>query len=391
MHLLQVQHGSNTRRHLGQRRIHRQCPAQDTGRIAAHVALVLGAEHRPQVHPQDITLRLCAVVGFEHGAELHAQRQADFGGLLQGRRQVDGQAGEWAGHQQFDGRMSLALDAGQFLKAGEWAGHQQFGVAAHDAQLDAIGRLAFDAGGPAGHQTQVSGATQAVGGGHAGGGQAQAAVRLAATFQLRFTPVHPRRAGQVEALVREIHAPARAAQQRHVGTQPQVAAGQLHMTLDGGLVQAIQWQAQRQLQLGLALGRGSRQRTIEPAAHRTGSNIAYKVSGRPLGMPFELQHRVLGQVADPALHIVERHAPQPAARVADLHGAALEQQLAVHLAECGPGRCRCRRRRHAVQGDVLHLCGNAEFAVAALDIREVPQVALDAEGGAGHRRNTQAR
>ena len=179
---------------------------------------------------------------------MHPQRPGRIGRLLQRRWQIDGQTGERAGDQQIR-------------------------AAANDVELQAIRRLPCGALGPVRYRANVGRAAQRLGRGRAKRREAQAAIGLGAALQMGLPTMTLRRALDAEARLGEVELAARRAQQRQVGADAQVAAGQLHAAEHGRLLQPGQRQLERQVHLGRPFDRGACQGILSPVGHRRDVDI----------------------------------------------------------------------------------------------------------------------
>ena len=227
--------------------------------------------------------------------------------------------------------------------------------------------------------------------------QAQRAVGVARTIHSGVAAEHAGAAGfERKGVLAKADARLGVAQQRQVGPEPQVVAGQQELAANArGAPGVVQRYVQAQLQLdGRLVGAGCAglgQRTVDPAAHRRGVHEAQGIVEAAAAHALEIEHRPLGEVLDAAAHACEleaaaAHAWQSALRIAQHHGLLVEHQLAAHVCEHRPGALGLARafvfaRRRAWQVSELHAfhqrC-DTKFA-RLLGERKVLQLAFDLE------------
>ena len=238
--------------------------------------------------------------------------------------------------------------------AGQVAGHLPFGLTVVQADQGLVGGLALQALAPTCCQGRLGQTAQPVGAGAARQAKAQAAVRLAAAVNLylaaRKLAAQPH---HLQALVGGLDLAPRVGQRWQLWPQPQVIAQQLHAGLDDGIARVGQRDVEAQLELGAAAGAGLGQGVAGPTAHGCGVEVAQQVGQGATRLALDLQQGLVRQLADAALHLAQLYPPEPAARTAELHRIALEQQLAADAGERGPVGRAARRRLGQGGGDRL--------------------------------------
>ena len=193
---------------------------------------------------------------------------------------------------------------------------------------------------------------------------------------------------QAKAAVAELHHAARAGQCRRVGRHAHVAVAQRDAAAHGGFMQLVNRQAQVELQLGRAAAAGLRQSVVDQAVNRRFFNDIQKFAQRPTGLGGDFDHRVF-EVGNLRLCLADADRARTgklAAGADDLHRRALKHQLAAQASQRWPGQFTggLHAGRHKGVGGVLHLRGNAKFALLGVVERQVVQVAFDAKcHGAG--------
>ena len=202
---------------------------------------------------------------------------------------------------------------------------------------------------------------------------------MAAAVDLRLA------ADQLGAQSRDLHALLRGfdptagiGQQRQVGPQAQVVARQLQHRIDQRVSGPGERDVQTQLELGVAADAGQGQCVASPGTEWRGVEVAQQVGQRAADLAFDLQQGARRQLADSPLHLGQFQPPQLAASLLKLHRVAIEHQLAADARERWPGRFPGRllthreHRRHRRERQVLHLAGDLELAIAAVDIGKIP-------------------
>ena len=350
--------------------------AQHPGLRAGEVALIDQRSQRPQPQLQAVT-QACTGGGqrrWQQGV-LEAQGQRGGGRLAQRGWQVHGHA----------------------LQA---AGDLQFRHPAAHAQRGGVGGGTRHAFCQPGHEPQFTRLAQSIRAQGALGTDGQhrcvrrpchhrTGSRLHPPFQPGVAPQH---AGlhriQREAFFAEVHRTPGAPQQRCVGRDAHVVAGQHDTATHGGFLDVGNGQAQLELEVGGTGGRGRIQRVGGHAGHGRAVHHAQHLRQRTMHIGGDVDHRVLqvrnGRIG--AHHTGLRHPGEAARGLVHPHAGALEDQLAAQLRQGGPGpgtRGQQARRRIVVH-HVAQLRRDAELTLSRIAERQVVQVPLDTELGARH-------
>ena len=354
----------DVRRHadgrLRRRLHHADAAAQHPRHLARHITQVVRLQQRAEFDVQAVAQRRRHRARFERG--LVPQEERRLGALVQRRRQVDRQADEVAGHQQL-------------------------GPALREAQVHAVGRLPAQGTGQARGLAEVGGTPQAFGAGIALAAETDRPVGLQAAVEGELAAEQARaRARHREVFVGEGHAAFCPHQQRAVGRDAHVVAGQDEAALDLRGRRVDEGDRQLELEVGHAGRCAGVERMADPAAHRGVVHELQHLGQRPVRAGFEPEHTVAFEVADGALHAAPFDLADLRPAVSDRQRAAVDDQFGVrarqHRPRRGPGRRGARSRlvRHVGEARVLDLGGNAELAVRAgarVVIRKIRQVTLD--------------
>ena len=149
----------------------------------------------------------------------------------------------------------------------------------------------------------------------------------------------------------------------------------------------IERQAELQLELGIAAHHGLIERVFGELRDVRLAHEAEHVGKRPGSIRIHADDGMveIGNLRIRVAHLDLREPAERAAGVPDLHGRAVEHQLARQPRELRPGQLarRLQRGGHIGVVHVLDLRGDAEIALPRLAEREVVQIALDLELHAG--------
>ena len=361
---LGIQPGRVQARHhaaVGQRQLrHGLRPhADDAARHAAGGGIALIRHHQLVGHV-DAKARAAAAVQLR---AFVAQRPGGVGRLGQRRGQVDDHAAQVAGHQHV-------------------------GLAGAKADHGLVGRAAAGAPRDGGQRRPVGGVAQAFGSGGAAGAQLHrgraAGTGLAAAGQARLATqqVHARIVNG-ETGFAEADRALRLPQQRRVGRDAQVVAGQADTAFHPGILDAVHRQIELEVQARVAVGLGAVQHLLREAGHRRLPHDAQRRRQRAGAFGIH-QHARVAQVGNARLHARELPAGVPAhlrLSVLHLHAVVVEDQLARQVLQRRPGHLPggLQAGRHVGQRDAVHLPGKAEFAARrCLRTGDVAQIALHA-------------
>ncbi len=142
-------------------------------------------------------------------------------------------------------------------------------------------------------------------------------------------------------------------------------------------------QVQLELQLGIAISLGLRQRMLGQRINGTAAHGREHVRQRPTGLRID-QHAGLVEIGNLCAGLVDddaRVAVQNALGLVDLHAVAFKHQLAREAMEFGPGLVARVQVRvgHIGIAHIAHRRDDTEQAMARIGKRHFPEVALDLE------------
>jgi hypothetical protein len=291
----------------------RRCRPRDASRGAGEITRQPQLQQVADVQPQRVLHLFAGLQARGHQGGLPAGGQRRRGGLVEGRGPV-------------------GVDAGQVGRDAD------FGPALHDAQAHPVGGLAPQLGREGRQGPELAGTPQGLGRGHALAREAQRAVGLQAALEAGVAAEHPcGGVGDREAALREVDPAAGSGQQRRARPHTHIVAAQRDAAAHGGTGGIGQGDGQVQLEVGGAGGGERLQAAADPLPDRRGGHVAQQVGCRAACLALQLQHGVMCQIVDARLNVAQLHAPQAPLRGVDAQCAAVEQQLALHLAEARPG------------------------------------------------------
>ena len=341
---------------------------------------------RAAQHPRNVARQVALVLGLHQAADLDPQRVAQAGRVARERR-LDA--------QRERRRRGLAQRLGGVDRhPDQVAGETELRVSGDEPEGELVGGLAAQAAGQARHRSEFARLAQAVGAGRALAGEAQARIGLGAAFEAGVAAEHlGGRADDREALAAEVDPPARTAEQRAVGRQAQVVAGQADAALDLAFGQVVKRQVEAECQVCRAGAAGLREGAAGPAAHRRRIDEAQHFVERSAAAAIETEHAALPKVGDAAIDARPVDPAEPRAGVLDQQARAVDDQLALAAGQRRPGRdepglVACGRHAgHVSEFQALEAGRDAELAVLRVACgleRKLPEIAANPEVERAH-------